>query len=95
MTVKELMMQLNKLPQNAVITINGAQEIEMVWNSPTTNTVDINTVPIESDIDAMEKDDFFYALAEEVEKSDAEIAFDEMMGGLSEMLDAMKINGVR
>ena len=32
---------------------------------------------------------------EEVEKLEAEKAFDDMMGGIGEMLDAMKINGVR
>ena len=49
--------------------------------------------PEEVDFDG--RDDFFLALAEEIEKSEAEIAFDEMMGGMGEMLDALKINGVR
>lgn len=49
--------------------------------------------PEEVDFDGRE--DFFLALAEEVEKSEAEVAFDEMMGGMGEMLDALKINGVR
>lgn len=49
--------------------------------------------PQEVDFDG--RDDFFLALAEKVEKSEAEIAFDEMMGGMGEMLDALKINGVR
>lgn len=42
-----------------------------------------------------DRDDFFLALAEEVEKSEAEQAFDDMMGGIGEMLDSMKINGVQ
>lgn len=47
------------------------------------------------EVDCDGRDEFFLALAEEAEKSEAEIAFDEMMGGMGEMLDAMKINGVR
>lgn len=49
--------------------------------------------PQEVDFDG--RDDFFLALAEKVEKSEAEVAFDEMMGSMGEMLDALKINGVR
>lgn len=49
--------------------------------------------PQEVDFDG--RDDFFLALAQDVEKSEAELAFDEMMGGIGELLDAMKINGVQ
>jgi hypothetical protein len=95
MKVFELIEQLQNCNPNAEVSINGNEEISAVWNCPLSAMVDITSAPIEDEIDNMERDDFFISLAEETEKSEAEIAFDEMMGGMGEMLDAMKINGVR
>lgn len=95
MKVKELIEMLQNCNAEAEVSINGDEEISAVWNCPLSAMVDITSAPMEDEIDEMERDDFFISLAEEMEKSEAEVAFDEMMGGLGEMLDMLKINGVR
>ena len=96
MKVKELIAQLQKMDENAQVVVNSIGEIELVWHLPLDGIVNITTVPEEEEVDEMERDDFFHALAKaETAKSEAEEAWDNMMGGIGEMLDMLKINGVR
>lgn len=83
MKVKELIQQLQNCNPNAEITINGNEEISAVWDCPLSAMVDITSVPEEEEVDEMEKDNFFLALADEIESAKGEY------------LDALKINGVR
>lgn len=83
MKVKDLIQQLQNCNPNANITINGNEEISAVWDCPLSAMVDITSVPQEEEMNAMEKDDFFLTLAEEIESAKGEY------------LDALKINGVR
>lgn len=82
MKVRELIELLQNCNADAEVSINGNEEISAVWDCPLSAMVDITSVPTEEEVDDMERDDFFLALAEEVEQ------------GTSEMLDSMKINGV-
>lgn len=96
MKVKELIAQLQKMDENANVIVNSVGEIELVWYRPLDGIVDITTVPEEEEVNEMERDDFFRALAKaETAKSEAEEAWDSMMDGIGEMLDMLKINGVR
>ena len=83
MKVFELIELLQNCNPNAEVAINGNEEVSAVWDCPLSAMVDITSAPTEEEIDEMERDDFFISLAEETEKDD------------SEMLDALKINGVR
>ena len=86
MTVKELIEMLQQCDENAQVVIDNTYEISMVWNCPTVGKVDITTVPTDEMLDDMEeenRDQFFLALLQEVEQ------------GTGEMLDSLKINGVR
>ena len=83
MKVKELIELLQNCNAEAEVSINGNEEISAVWDCPLSAMVDITSAPADEEIDDMERDDFFLALAEEVEQ------------GASEVLDSMKINGVR
>lgn len=83
MKVYELIEMLQKCNQNAEVIIDDTYNIGMVWDCPTVGKVNITTEPTDEMLDDMERDDFFLDLAEEIEQ------------GASEMLDAMKINGVR
>lgn len=84
MTVHSFIKQLEKLPQDAKITIHG-NEFFMVWTSE--KGVDIVSEEEEKEeIDPVEYDDFFNNLMSQWENEE---------GGWGEHLDAMKINGVR
>lgn len=95
MKVKELIALLQDCNPDKEVTIDNDNIINTVQELFFDDEVVLFTAPKEEEVDDMEKDTFFLALAEEAEKSEAEIAFDEMMGGIGEMLDALKINGVR
>ena len=82
MKVKELIEMLQNCNAEAEVTINGNEEVSAVWDCPLSAMVDITSAPAEDEVC-------------EMAKFEAEVAFDEMMGGMGEMLDAMKINGVR
>lgn len=82
--VQEFIKMLEKLPKDAVVKINGSSDF-MVWNSPTSQEIDIVSEE-EEEIIEEEYDDFFNSLAKQ---------FDEMMEGEGEVLDSLKINGVR
>ena len=83
MKVKELIAMLQKCDVNADIVIDDIYNISLVWDCPTIGKVNITTEPTEETLDDMEQDEFFLALADEVEQ------------GKSEVLDSMKINGVQ
>lgn len=83
MKVYELVATLLKCDQNAEVVIDDTYDIGFVWDCPTVGKVNITTEPTEETLDDMEKDEFFLALAEEVEQGEGEI------------LDSMKINGVQ
>ena len=83
MKVKELIEMLQNCNAEAEVSINGNEEISAVWDCPLSAMVDITSTPTEEEVDDMERDDFFLALAEEITQ------------GAGEVLDAMKINGVR
>ena len=95
MTVKELIAILQEYNPDAVVTVNDTDAVSTVWNCPLSNRININTIPVEEVVDTMERDESFATLAEAVDKSEAEQAFDDMMGGIGEVLDALKINRVR
>ena len=82
MKVKELIAMLQKCDLNADVVIDDIYNINLVWDCPTIGKVNITTEPTEETLDDMERDEFFLALADEVEQ------------GKSEVLDSMKINGV-
>ena len=83
MKVNELIKMLQKCNQNADVIIDDIHNISLVWDCPTIGKVNITTEPTEEALDDMERDEFFLALADEVEQ------------GKSEVLDSMKINGVQ
>lgn len=87
MKVKELIELLQNCNAEAEVSINGNEEVSAVWDCPLSVMVDITSAPAEEEVDEMERDDFFTSLAEQ--------AFDDMMGNAGEMLDMLKINGVR
>jgi hypothetical protein len=82
MKVKELIELLQNCNMEAEVSINGNEDISAVWDCPLSEMVDITSVPQEEEVNNMERDEFFLALAEEIEQ------------GESEVLDSMKINRV-
>lgn len=80
MKVKELMQLLQNCDENAEVMIDDAYAIGFVWDCPTINKVNITTEPTDEMLDDMERENFFLALAEEVEQ------------GKSEVLDSQYIN---
>ena len=84
MTVHNLIKQLEKLPQDAKVTIHG-NDFFMVWASEKGVNIVSEAEEIE-EIDPVEYDDFFNNLMSQWEEKEC---------GCGEHLDAMKINGVR
>lgn len=83
MKVNELIAMLQKCDQNAEVMIDDTYNVNLVWDCPTVGKINITTEPTEETLDDMEQEEFFLALADEVEQ------------GKGEVLNSMKINGVQ
>lgn len=89
MKVCELIEMLQKCNQNAEVTIDDTYNISMVWDCPTVEKVNITTEPTDEMLDDMERDDFFLSLADTFDE------MEEITNNFFEVVDSMKINGVR
>lgn len=89
MKVKELIEMLQKCNQNAEVIIDDTYNINMVWDCPTVGKVNVTTEPTDELLDDMERDDFFSSLADTFDE------MEEVTNNFFEVIDSMKINGVR
>ena len=89
MKVKELIEMLQKCNQDAEVIIDDTYNINMVWDCPTVGKVNVTTEPTDELLDDMERDDFFLSLADTFDE------MEEVTNNFFEVIDSMKINGVR
>jgi hypothetical protein len=89
MKVNELIAMLQKCDLNADVVIDNTYNVNLVWDCPTIGKVNITTEPTEEMLDDMERDEFFMSLSDTLDE------MEEITNNFFEVIDSMKINGVR